>query len=70
MMPILPFITDSKENILSIVRMANKCAAKFIYPWIGMSLRSGQREYFYRALDRLYPGVGEKYKETYKDSYE
>ena len=34
-----------------------------------MTLRSGSREYFYRQLDRLFPGMKEKYQRTYGDQY-
>jgi hypothetical protein len=35
-----------------------------------MTLRDGQREYFYRALDNLYPGLKWKYIKTFGDSYQ
>lgn len=70
MMPILPFISDSGENILSLVRLASENGARFIYPWFGMTLRQGQREYFYRALDKLYPGLTLKYTKAFGDSYQ
>lgn len=69
-MPILPFISDSEENIISIVEGAASNGAKYIYPWFGMSLRSGLREYFYSALDKLFPGMKEKYMTTYRGVYE
>jgi DNA repair photolyase len=57
MTPILPFISDTLENISAIVKLAAENGARFIYPSLGMTLRDGQREYFYRALDNLYPGL-------------
>ncbi|HKL99336.1 MAG TPA: radical SAM protein [Mobilitalea sp.] len=56
MMPILPFLNDSLENILEIIHKAHENGAKFIYPLFGMSLRTGQREYFYQKLNELFPG--------------
>lgn len=70
LMPVLPFISDSAENIRSIVRLAAENGARFIFPALGMTLRSGQREYFYKALDVLYPGLKEKYILTYGDAYQ
>lgn len=70
MMPILPFISDDEENIISIVKIGAECGAKFIYPWFGMTLRSGQREYFYNKLDKIYPGVNGKYQKIFAYTYE
>lgn len=69
LMPVLPFITDSKENILNIVKMAYEANAKFIYPYFGITLRQGQREYFYTKLEQNYEGLKEKYIKTYKNQY-
>jgi len=70
MMPVLPFISDSPENILSIVSLASENGAKFIFPGFGMTLRAGQREYYYQSLDILYPGLKERYMQTFGASYE
>lgn len=70
MTPILPFITDTKENIYSLVKRAKECKAKFIYPYFGVTLRRGQREYFYLKLDKYFPEMKEKYKKTYGYRYE
>ena len=70
MTPLLPFISDSAENVLSMVRVASENGARFIYPAFGMTLRSGQREYFYSCLDRLYPGLKLKYMKIFGDSYQ
>ncbi len=69
MMPILPFIEDTEENILNIVRLAKENEARFIYPSIGMTLRAGNREYFYEMLDRFFPGVKEKYIKRFDQRY-
>ena len=37
---------------------------------MGLTLREGNREYFYDNLDRLFPGVKEKYIRTYGNQYE
>jgi DNA repair photolyase len=69
MMPILPFIEDTSENITAIVERAAACGATYIIPWIGMSLRDRQRTYFYRQLDQLFPGLRKQYERTFGDRY-
>jgi DNA repair photolyase len=69
MMPVLPFIEDNPENITTIVRRTAEAGGKFIVPWIGMSLRTGQREYFYEQLDRRFPGLRAKYEARYGPRY-
>ena len=72
MMPILPFLEDSPENIRDIVDRAADAGAKFIYPALGMTCRAGQREYFYQQLERRFPGQGlaERYRRRYGDRYQ
>ncbi|WP_027633761.1 SPL family radical SAM protein [Clostridium hydrogeniformans] len=70
LMPILPFINDTEENIISIINKTKQCGGKFIYPYFGVTLREGQREYFYNELDKLFPSIREKYIETYGYKYE
>jgi len=69
MMPLLPWITDTEENVLEIVRLAQENGAKFIYPAFGLTLRTGQREHFYSALDQQFPGLKEQYIKRYGDRY-
>ncbi|MBD3370218.1 radical SAM protein [Candidatus Fermentibacteria bacterium] len=69
LMPVLPFLTDSEENVVAVFRRAVDAGARFVLPWFGMTLRDGQREYYYRQLDRLYPGARDKYEKAYGDSY-
>lgn len=72
MMPLLPYLTDTEENIRNIIHAAHQTGAKFIYPSLGLSLRNGQREYFYRQLDVLFPkqGLSARYTRLYGSSYE
>ncbi len=67
--PVLPFLTDTEENILSIVRRTKKCGGQFIVCHFGMTLRTGNREYFYEALDRDFPGVKVKYAQAFGLDY-
>ncbi len=71
MMPTLPFIEDTPDNIRSIVRLAYEHKARFIYamPHFGVTLRTNQRDWFYQKLDLLFPGIKEKYIATYGDAY-
>jgi DNA repair photolyase len=64
-MPVLPFINDSGENIVEIVRRAKEAGARFVYPAFGMTLRQGNREYFYGQLDKLFPQMKERYIKQY-----
>ncbi|MCJ7568835.1 MAG: radical SAM protein [Anaerolineales bacterium] len=69
MMPILPFIEDTEENIAGVVEQAAAAGASYILPSMGMTLRDRQRAYYYRQLDRLFPGLREKYQRVYGDRY-
>ncbi|MCL2426081.1 MAG: radical SAM protein, partial [Oscillospiraceae bacterium] len=69
LVPVLPFICDTEENILSIIRMAKDAGAKYVYSYMGMTLRQGNREYYYENLDRFFPGVKEKYEKRYGYRY-
>ncbi|MBN2147222.1 MAG: hypothetical protein JW726_07530 [Anaerolineales bacterium] len=70
MMPILPFLEDTEENITQIVEQAADCGARYILPSMGMTLREGSREYFYTRLDEHFPGVREKYERRFGLRYE
>ncbi len=69
MMPILPFINDTEENVLGIADNAKRAGARFVYPAFGMTLRQGNREYYYEKLDALFPGMNHKYAKTYGERY-
>lgn len=68
--PILPFLNDTEDNISGILEM---CAQAKVYGIIcysmGLTLREGNREYFYEQLDRLFPGMKEKYIRNYGNQY-
>jgi len=69
MMPILPFLEDSEENIRSIVQAAHAHGAAYIIPSFGMSLRDRQRAHYYSQLDRLFPGLRRRYERAFADQY-
>ncbi len=68
--PVLPFITDTEENIISILRKTAEAGGKFVVCFFGMTLRSGNREYYFDALQRDFPGIREKYLSTFGNAYE
>ena len=72
LMPVLPFLEDSGENVLSVVEGAAGAGAKFIYPAFGVTMRQGQREFFLDGLERAFPGQGlkERYLRQYGDRYQ
>ncbi|AEV69924.1 SPL family radical SAM protein [Acetivibrio clariflavus] len=70
LMPVLPFIDDTDDNIIKIIELASQNGAKFIYPAFGVTLRQNQREWYYSKLDELFPSLKEKYIKSYGNSYE
>lgn len=68
--PILPFINDTKENIQAILDECVRVGVTGIICFdIGMTLREGNRDYFYAQLDKSFPGLKQKYIETFGESY-
>ncbi len=69
--PLLPFINDTEENVRAIVeRSADVNVYGIMSFGMGMSLRSGDREYYYAQLDRLFPGLKERYIREFGERYE
>ena len=69
--PILPFINDTPENITGILEACARTTVKGIICFgMGLTLREGDREYYYAALDRHFPGLKERYIRTYGNAYE
>ena len=69
--PILPFLTDTEENIRTILEACRETGVKGVI-WFGpgVTLREGDREYFYANLDRKFPGLKEEYIRRYGTVYE
>jgi len=65
MMPIIPYINDSVENVVSIIRKAKEVGAEFVYPAFGITLRDDQRRSFYEMIDREFPGLKNVYMDIY-----
>lgn len=71
MTPILPFINDTRENIEGLL---DYCVEAKVYGILtfgmGVTLREGDREYFYEALDKYFPGMKGRYHQKYGYAYE
>ena len=71
MTPLLPFLTDTEENVRQILDWCFDAGVKGIVCFgAGMTLRDGNREYYYRALDRQFPGLSDEYRRRYGNAYE
>ena len=69
--PILPFLNDTEENVAAVLDMCVTAGVRGVICFgMGMTLREGDREYYYRQLDRHFPGLKERYIRTYGDRYQ
>lgn len=68
--PFLPGINNTRENFMSLLKMCEEAGVKGIINFaIGLTLREGNREYFYQKLDESFPGLKERYISHYGNSY-
>ncbi len=65
LMPVLPFLEDSLENLGDILEMAAASGGQYIIPAPGLTLRDRQRDYFYQKLDQHFPGIRRRYEQAY-----
>ena len=65
MMPIVPYINDTEDNIKQIIAKAKDVGCEFIYPSFGMILTDERRQRFYEMVDREFPGL----KNVYMDHF-
>ncbi len=72
LMPVLPFLEDSWEQVSGVLEGAALSGARFVYPAFGMTMRDGQREHYLRALEERFPGQGlaRRYQARYGSRYE
>ena len=71
MTPILPFLTDTEENVRSILDYCFDAGVQGVVCFgMGLTLRRGNREYYYEALDRHFPGLSSEYRRRYGNAYE
>ncbi|MBQ8278744.1 MAG: radical SAM protein [Roseburia sp.] len=69
--PILPFINDTRENMEGLLDYCVQAGVYGIINFgIGVTLRDGDREYFYDALDKHFPGMKGRYHQKYGYAYE
>ena len=69
--PFVPYINDTYENIAGLLDYCVKAKVKGIINFgIGLTLRDGNREYFYKALEKDYPDLKNRYIREYGNSYE
>ena len=69
--PVLPFINDTAENVTAIMNECVRAGVKGIIDFgMGLTLREGDREYYYAALDKYFPGMKQRYIHRYGNSYE
>ena len=70
MTPVLPFINDTEENIEGILTCCIEAKVRGVLTFGAcMTLRPGSREYFYKKLDELFPGLKREYIRRYGNSY-
>lgn len=71
MTPILPFINDTEENIMGLLDYCSEAKTYGIIEWgVGLTLRDGDREYYYSQLDKHFPGLKDRYIRTYGNAYD
>ena len=69
--PILPFINDTEENIAGLMEICARTGVKGVvtFDGLGLTLRDGDREYYYRKLDEHFPGMARRYAQRYGNAY-
>lgn len=70
LMPSLPFLTDSEENVREIIRRAKDSGAAYVLPAFSMTLRDRQRAYYFTKLKELFPEAWKKTSTAYRGTYE
>lgn len=69
--PVLPYINDTEDNLHGILNYCLEAGVQGIMCFgMGLTLRDGNREYFYEQLDRYYPGLTQRYCREYGNAYE
>lgn len=68
--PILPYINDTKENLRGLLAYCVEAQVKGIVCFgMGLTLRAGNREYFYQKLDQHFPGLKQRYIREFGNAY-
>ena len=69
LMPVLPYVTDTKENIAGICDMASQAGAAYLLPAFGVTLRDRQKEYYFHKLKLLMPSAHAQTLKNYRNTY-
>ena len=71
LMPVLPFLEDTEENVVEVAERAAEAGARYLYPAFGMTQRDRQRDWYYRELEARFPGQGlaERNRRAFGDRY-
>jgi DNA repair photolyase len=69
LMPLLPYIEDTEENLDSIVKKTREAGGQYFIPGFGVTLRDRQRMYYYKKLDEVFTGLKQKYIDTFGNNY-
>lgn len=70
MTPILPFLNDTEENLRGLLQYCIESNVRGIIQFgMGLTLRDGDRQYYYSKLDEHFPGMKERYIKTYGSNY-
>jgi DNA repair photolyase len=69
LMPLLPFINDTWEEVEELIYRSKEVGAGYLLFCSGMTLRKGSREYFYEKLDLHFQRIKEKYILTFGENY-
>lgn len=69
LMPILPFLNDTIENIDQIIEYARYSKADFIYPYFGVTLRQNQKDHYLEKIQQINSGLKQKYLNLYRNIY-
>lgn len=69
MTPVLPFLTDSEENVRAVVAKTAQAGGKFVFSMYGVTLRSNQRQYFLEKAEERFPGMRGRYQRAFGNEY-
>ena len=68
--PILPYLNDTEDNIKRLLDMCTEAKVRGILCFgMGLTLREGNREFFYEQLDRHFPMLKQCYIRNYGNQY-
>lgn len=69
MTPVLPFLTDSEENVRDIIEKTAQAGGKFVFSMYGVTLRTNQRQYFLERAEERFPGMCSRYQRAFGSDY-